>query len=52
MTKSQQTALGRASYKEACRSPFKSDFVDGKRSRGCPKNSWKEAVDKNSIGRW
>jgi hypothetical protein len=35
---------------------FKSDFVDGKRSRGRPKNSWKEAVDKDSIafgiGNW
>jgi len=28
---------------------FKSDFVDGKRSRGRPKNSWKEAVDRDSI---
>jgi len=35
---------------------FKSDFVDGKRSRGRPKNSWKEAVDRDStalgIGNW
>jgi len=35
---------------------FKSDFVDGKRSRGRLKNSWKEAVDKDSIalgiGNW
>jgi hypothetical protein len=28
---------------------FKSDFVDGKRSLGQPKNSWKQAVDKDSI---
>lgn len=27
---------------------FKSDFVDGKRTRGRPKNSWREAVDKDS----
>jgi len=30
--------------------------VDGKRSRGRPKNSWKEAVDRDSIalgiGNW
>ena len=35
---------------------FKSDFVDGKRARGRPKNSWKEAVDRDSIafgiGNW
>jgi len=35
---------------------FKSDFVDGKRSRGRPKNSWKEAVDRDGIalgiGNW
>jgi len=35
---------------------FKSDFVDGKRSRGRPKNSWREAVDRDSIalgiGNW
>ena len=28
---------------------FMSDFVDGVRSRGRPKNSWREAVDKDSI---
>jgi len=28
---------------------FKSDLVDGKRSRGWAKNSWKEAVDRDSI---
>ena len=28
---------------------FKSDFVDGKRSRGRPKNSWKEAIDRDSV---
>jgi len=28
---------------------LKSDFVDGKRSRGQPKNSWREAVDRDSI---
>ena len=28
---------------------FKSDFVDGRRARGRPKNSWKEAVDRDSI---
>jgi hypothetical protein len=35
---------------------FHSDFSDGKRSRGRPKNSWKEAVDRDSaalgIGNW
>ena len=35
---------------------FKSDFTDGKRSRGRPKNSWREAVDRDSIalgiGNW
>jgi hypothetical protein len=35
---------------------FKADFVDGKRSRGRPKNSRKEAVDRDSktlsIGDW
>ena len=35
---------------------LKSDFVDGKRSRGRPKNSWREAVDRDStalgIGNW
>ena len=35
---------------------FKSDFVDGKRSRGRPKNSGKETVDRDSvafgIGNW
>ena len=28
---------------------FKSDFVDGKRTRRRPNYSWKEAVDRNSI---
>jgi hypothetical protein len=28
---------------------FKVFFVDGKKSRGRPKISWKEAVDKDSI---
>jgi hypothetical protein len=28
---------------------FKGDFRDGKRSRGRPKNSWKEAVDRDSV---
>ena len=28
---------------------FKSDFVDGKRARGRPKNSWSEAVDRDSV---
>ena len=28
---------------------FKSDFVDGKRTRGRPKNSWIEDVDRDSI---
>ena len=28
---------------------FKSHFVDAKRMRGRPKNSWKEAVDRDSI---
>ena len=28
---------------------FKNVFVDGKRTRGRPKNSWKEAVDRDSI---
>jgi len=28
---------------------FKSGFGDGKRSHGRPKNSWKEAVDRDSI---
>ena len=35
---------------------FKSDFVDGRTARGRPKNSWKEAVDRDSIafgfGNW
>ena len=35
---------------------FQSNFVDGKRSRGRPKNSWREAVDRDSItlglGNW
>jgi hypothetical protein len=35
---------------------LKLDFVDGKRSRGWPQSSWKEAVDNNSIplgiGKW
>jgi sorting nexin-29 len=35
---------------------FKSDFLDGRRLRGRPKNSWKEAVDRDSIalgiGNW
>ena len=28
---------------------FQSDFVDGKRERGQPKKSWKEAVDRDST---
>jgi hypothetical protein len=28
---------------------FKSDFVDGKRSRGRPKNSWRKATDRDSV---
>ena len=35
---------------------YKSDFVDGKRSRLRPKNLWKEAVDRDSTalghGNW
>ena len=35
---------------------FKSDFLEGKRSRGRPKNTWKEAVDRDGnalgIGNW
>ena len=27
----------------------KLDFVDGKRARGRPKNSWKKAVDRDSF---
>jgi len=31
---------------------FKCGFVDGKRSRGRPNNSWKEAVDRDSIAQF
>lgn len=38
------------------RKVFQLDFVDGKRKRGRPKNTWKEAVDRDSIalgiGNW
>jgi hypothetical protein len=41
--------MGRACEKKACRGSNLSDFTDGKRSRGRPKNSWKEAVDRDTV---
>lgn len=58
------TILGPKKEKDLVRRPvegslnkvLKSDFVDGKRARGRPKNSWKEAIDRDSIafdiGNW